>query len=87
MSELNNIHIHRLSVPPPTALRRGKYLLESSLGGDDHEDHVDGDDYDHDGVIDGDGDGDGHFDNDDSLRMQKMWTAAAEKQVDGNGKS
>ena len=85
MSELNNIHIHRLSVPPPTALRRGKYLLESSLGGDDREDHVDGDgdgdDY------DGDGDGEDHFDNDDSLRMQKMWTAAAEKQVDGNGKS
>ena len=90
MSELNNIHIHRLSVPPPTALRRGKYLLESSLGGDDHDDHVDGDgDGVIDGVISGDGggDSDGHFDNDDSLRMQKMWTAAAEKQVDGNGKS
>ena len=40
---VNNIHIHHLSVPPPTALRLGKYLLESR-GGDDH---------------DGDGDGDG----------------------------
>ena len=38
----NNIHIHRLSVPPPTALGLGKYLLESRGGGDDHDD--DGDD-------------------------------------------
>ena len=40
----NNIHIHRLSVPPPTALRLGKYRLESSIGGDDHDGGGDGDD-------------------------------------------
>ena len=38
----NNIHIHRLSVPPPTALGLGKYLLESRGGGDDHDDDGDG---------------------------------------------